>query len=341
MATRLVINIFRNKEIQILLSLMSMISVVGVIFIYFFSPVASLIGLVICAMMIGSFLFLTKRRYSEINRLSHYLRQISSGDFSLDIRDNYEGELSILKSEIYKVTKMLSEQRSELQQDKMKLTNAISDISHQLKTPLTSMMVMTDLLSDDNLPEEKRAEFTHNIQKQLERIEWLVSSLLKLSKIDAGTVSFKKDVLSVAILIEKALDPLLIPMDIKQQTITVDGEKDASFIGDMNWTVEAIVNILKNCVEHTPEGGAISISYAENALFTEIIIADSGQGIAKEDLPYLFQRFYKGKNASEDSIGIGLAMAHRIVTSQGGSIEVNSVLNQGTTFHIKFYKQII
>lgn len=318
-----------------------MISVVGVIFIYFFSPVASLIGLVICAMMIGSFLFLTKRRYSEINRLSHYLRQISSGDFSLDIRDNYEGELSILKSEIYKVTKMLSEQRSELQQDKMKLTNAISDISHQLKTPLTSMMVMTDLLSDDNLPEEKRAEFTHNIQKQLERIEWLVSSLLKLSKIDAGTVSFKKDVLSVAILIEKALDPLLIPMDIKQQTITVDGEKDASFIGDMNWTVEAIVNILKNCVEHTPEGGAISISYAENALFTEIIIADSGQGIAKEDLPYLFQRFYKGKNASEDSIGIGLAMAHRIVTSQGGSIEVNSVLNQGTTFHIKFYKQII
>lgn len=286
-------------------------------------------------------MLLTKWRYSEIERLSHYLRQISSGDLSLDVRDNYEGELSILKSEIYKVTRMLSEQRFELQQDKINLTNAISDISHQLKTPLTSMMVMTDLLSNSDLPEEKRSEFTHHIQKQIERIEWLVSSLLKLSKIDAGTVSFKKDTLLVGKLIEKALAPLLIPMDIKQQSIIIHGDDNVSFVGDLNWTVEALVNILKNCVEHTPESGNISISYAENALFTEIIMTDSGKGIPKEELPYLFHRFYKGKNASEDSIGIGLAMAHRIVTSQNGAIEVSSVVNQGTTFHLKFYKQII
>lgn len=335
------INIFRNKEIRFLFLWMCIISFVGVIIIYSFSPLASLIGLIIFIVMINSYLLFTKWRYSEIEQLSQYLRQISSGDFSLDVRDSYEGELSILKSEIFKVTQKLSEQRFLLQEDKIKLTNAISDISHQLKTPLTSMTVMTDLLSDNKLSDKKRVEFTKNIQKQLERIDWLVSSLLKLSKIDAGTVSFKKESLSVARLVKKGLAPLLIPMDIKQQSVITKGDNNVSFVGDMNWTVEAIVNIFKNCVEHTPEGGIITISYAENALFTEIEITDSGKGIPKEDLPYIFQRFYKGKNASEDSIGIGLAMAHSIITSQGGAIEVSSILNQGTKFHIKFYKQII
>src|SRR5690606_16460644 len=135
----------------------------------------------------------TRWRYREIEKLASYLRKVSSGDYTLDVRDNFEGELSILKSDIYKVTRMLSEQRALLQQDKLMLTDAISDISHQLKTPLTSMMVMADLLSDSNLPDEKRTEFTNNIRIQLERIEWLVSSLLKLSKIDAGTAQFKKE----------------------------------------------------------------------------------------------------------------------------------------------------
>ena len=219
---------------------------------------------------------------------------------------------------------MLSEQSSLLQQDKIKLTDAISDISHQLKTPLTSMMVMADLLSDAELPKEKRTEFTHNIRIQLERIDWLVSSLLKLSKIDAGTVQFKKDQIAVKKLIQKALEPVLIPMDIKEQTVSIKGEDTVSFLGDLNWTTEALINILKNCVEHTPEGEVINISFSENALFTEIVIADNGKGIPKEDIPYIFKRFYKGKNASEDSIGIGLAMAHSIITSQNGEIEVKS-----------------
>lgn len=236
---------------------------------------------------------------------------------------------------------MLKEQSALLKQDKIKLTNAISDISHQLKTPLTSMMVMTDLLNDDKLPVTKRTEFTHNIQIQLERIEWLVSSLLKLSKIDAETVKFKKEAVTVKQLIQKALEPLLIPMDIKEQTLSVKGSDEVTFIGDLNWTAEAVLNILKNCVEHTPEGGMLSISFSENALFTEIVISDNGKGIHKEDLPYIFQRFYKGRNAGADSIGIGLAMAQSIVRSQNGDIEVKSEENLGTSFIIKFYKQII
>ncbi len=274
----------------------------------------------------------------EIENLSNYLRQISNGNYTLDVRDNQEGELSILKNDIYKVTLMLSEHSALLQHDKVQLTNAISDISHQLKTPLTSMTVMADLLSEPELPPEKRTEFTRNIRIQLERIGWLVSSLLKFSKIDAGTVQFKKDPISVRTLFQKSLEPVLIPMDIKEQTVSIKGDDTVSFLGDLNWTAESLINILKNCVEHTPEGGEISISFAENALYTEVIIADNGKGIPKEELPYVFQRFYKGKNASEDSVGIGLALSHSIITSQNGDINIKSEKGIGTQFHIKIYK---
>lgn len=331
----------RNREIRIFLLTMGLISLAAIIAAAFFSLAATLLIFIVSALLIGCSLFFTSWRYREIEKLSGYLRQISGGNYSLDVRDNHEGELSILKNDIYKVTIMLSEQGSLLQKDKLQLTNAISDISHQLKTPLTSMMMMADLLGDAKLPAAKRMEFTRNIRIQLERIEWLVSSLLKLSKIDAGTVLFRKDKIAVNKLIQKALDPVLIPMDIKEQTVSINGEDNVSFFGDFNWTVEAVLNILKNCVEHTPEGGAITISFSENPLFTEIVIADNGKGIPKEDLPYIFKRFYKGKNASEESVGIGLAMAHSIMTSQNAVILVKSKPEEGTRFRIKFYKQVI
>lgn len=331
----------RNKEIRILLLIMCLISLVAIITAAFFSHVAAVFVLCTSVLLIGCSLLFTWWRYREIEKLSGYLRKIGSGDYSLDVRDNYEGELSILKNDIYKVTLMLSERSDLLQQDKTQLNNAISDISHQLKTPLTSMFVMADLLSDAKLPVTKRMEFTRNIRIQLERMEWLVSSLLKLSRIDAGTVSFQKEQIPVKKLIQKALEPVLIPMDIKEQTVVIKGEDTVSFVGDLNWTAEAVINILKNCVEHTAEGGVINISLAENALFTEIIIADNGMGIPREDLPYIFKRFYKGKNAGEESIGIGLAMAHSIITNQHGDIEVQTGKENGTQFRIKFYKQII
>ncbi|MCM3163231.1 sensor histidine kinase KdpD [Metabacillus litoralis] len=332
----------RNKEIQFfLLALVAIMLLATIATFFLLSGLAATMVFLTSVLLIGCSLFFTKWRYREIEKLSGYLRKISSGDYSLDVRDNYEGELSILKSDIYKVTLMLSEHHSLLQQDKVKLTNAISDISHQLKTPLTSMMVMADLLGDTKLEEAKREEFTNNIRVQLERIEWLVSSLLKLSKIDAGTVPFKRNPILLSDLLEQAIQPVLVPMDIKQQTLNVNGDKEVSFIGDFNWTTEAIINILKNCVEQTQEGGEISISFTENALFTELILSDNGKGIPKEDLPYIFKRFYRGKNAGEDSVGIGLAMAHSIIKSQHGDIEVKSEIGKGTTFIIKFYKQVI
>ncbi|MFD2922308.1 sensor histidine kinase [Halobacillus naozhouensis] len=333
---------FRNREIQLLLLTLCTISlIVAGATAAALSVQAALFVIVTAVLLISCSLLFTTWRYKEIEKLSAYLRQISSGDYSLDIRDNHEGELSILKNDMYKVTLMLSEHRSLLESDKITLTDAISDISHQLKTPLTSMMVMADLVSDPDLDESKRGEFTQNIRVQLERIEWLVTSLLKLSKIDAGTASFKKEKVYVTDMVQKAVEPVLIPIDIKEQQLTVTGEETVTFLGDFNWTAEAVLNILKNCVEHTEEGGVIHISFSENTLFTELTIKDTGKGIPKEDLPYIFKRFYKGKNAEDDSVGIGLAMAYSIVTSQNGDIEVSSNHEEGTQFAIKFYKRVI
>lgn len=333
------ISVLRNREIRILFIAILVISITMITGVALL-PEAAVIAVIIASILILIAVFtFTFWRYREIEKLSTYLQKISSGDYTLDVRDNHEGELSILKNNIYKVTLMLAEQGELLKRDKIHLTEAISDISHQLKTPLTSMTVMTDLLSDAKLPDDKRIEFTHNISTQLERIEWLVTSLLKLSKIDAGTVTFKRDKINVKKLIEKALDPLRIPIEIKEQTIIITGEEQVSFVGDMNWTVEALINILKNCVEHTREGGTIELSFTENVLYTELIIKDNGKGIAKEDLPYLFNRFYKGKGASEESIGIGLAMAYSIINNQNGHLDVTSEQGQGTTFRIKFYKE--
>jgi len=332
----------RNREIQLFLLLQLLISVAATVITAIFFPIQAALILFItaAALMLVSFYF-TKWRYREIEKLSSYLRKITNGDYSLDIRDNAEGELSILKNDIFKVTLMLSEQSSYLQQDKVRLTDAISDISHQLKTPLTSMVVMADLLSNPNLDPAKRKEFTHNIQVQLERIEWLVSSLLKIAKIDADIVQFKKEKVAANILVQHALQSVLIPMDIKQLSLEISGDETVTFQVDLNWTVEALINILKNCIEHTDEGGAISISFTENALYTELTIEDTGKGIAKEDLPYIFKRFYKGKNAGEESVGIGLALSYSIIKNQQGNIEVKSEIGKGTTFRIKFYKQVI
>ncbi|SER56060.1 sensor histidine kinase [Salipaludibacillus aurantiacus] len=331
---------FRNREFRTFFISLSVIAIGTISIAASLSREAFIMAVVSSLLFIAVTVLFTRWRYSEIKKLSGYLRQISSGNYTLDVRDNFEGELSILKSEIYKVTRKLSEQGAHLRTDKIELTKGLSDISHQLKTPLTSMLVMVDLLSDADLPEAERKEFTGNIRQQLKRIEWLVSSLLKLSKIDAGTVSFKKDRILVKDLVNKALEAVLVPIDIKEQHINIQGGGTMGFEGDMNWTAEALINLLKNAVEHTDEQGKITILWDENVLYTEIRVADHGEGIAREDLPYIFKRFYKGKNASEDSVGIGLAMAYSIVTNQGGDLQVKSDLGKGTEFLLKFYKQV-
>ena len=282
-------------------------------------------------------LFYTYRRYVQLRLLSDYLKRINTGDYALDVRDNTEGELSILKNEIYKVTVALRERGESLQREKSALADALSDISHQLKTPLTSMLLMTDLLCDAKLPDEKRREFTTRMRLQLERLQWLVSALLKMSRLDAGTVRFNRQPISARALIDKACSPLLIPIELKNQTLNIEAD-EASLFCDVHWTSEALLNVVKNCVEHTPEGGSITICAEENPLFCQITVKDTGTGIHPSDLPHIFTRFYRGKNASDDSVGIGLAMAAAIVKGQGGSIIARSVSGSGSMFIMRFPK---
>lgn len=235
----------RNREVRVYFIIAFIVSTIAAACIFFLNVLAGIISFIAFVILFVSSFWFIKREYGELEKLSGYLRRICNGEYSLDIRDNEEGELSILKNEIYKVTLMLSKQGELLKKEKMQLADAISDISHQLKTPLTSMRVMSDLLSNNDLESEKRIEFTNNIEMQLDRMQWLLTSLLKLSKIDAGTVSFKKDRVAVSELIRKSTEPLLIPIEIKNQTLVIEGGSNVSFIGDLYWTTEALINIIK------------------------------------------------------------------------------------------------
>lgn len=332
---------FRNKEIARLFWIFLITGAVGFVILSVIDFLCAVIYLGFIVILALSTLGFTIKRYRQISQLSIYLNRIASGEYGLDLRDNVEGELSALKNDIYKVTVMLAHQADLLQKDKLYLADTLADISHQLKTPLTSMMVMTDLLEQPDLPAEKRREFTGHIRSQLQRMEWLISSLLKLSKLDAGTIRFKKEQVFLPKLIEKATEHLMLLMDVKQQTLVLDGDPQTYFLGDPDWSAEAMTNLIKNCIEHTPSGGTIHIQYESSILATQIIISDTGEGVSKEDLPHIFERFYKGKNSSRDSVGIGLAMAKNIIQRQNGTIEATSEIGKGMTFTIKFYRSIV
>ena len=326
----------RNPEFRKTFTIYMITGMICAGFCAFFSWECALIVLLfVCIIEFGLFAF-SEKRYRQLAKLSDYLKKVNSGIYHLDIQDYDEGELSILKSEIYKTTLMLRLQAEALEDEKFSLSNAMSDISHQLKTPLTSMLVMIDLLRDPNLPEQVRHEFTDRMRNQLERIQWLLTSLLKLAKLDAGTVRFSPEKVHLNVLLKKVIEPLAIPIEIKSQSLKVY-QKNIHINCDLNWTVEAILNILKNCVEHTPEGGYLEIRCNYSPLFTEILIYDTGIGISPEDLPHIFERFYRGKNADSDSVGIGLAMAKSIITLQGGYVDVKSIQGQGSCFSVKFF----
>ncbi|MCE1254382.1 MAG: HAMP domain-containing histidine kinase [Anaerolineae bacterium] len=299
----------------------------------------ALIGLV-C----GAFFYLLVRYQravaAQVVELSAYLRRIEAGDYSLDVRDNGEGSFSLLKNDLYKVTVRLREQAELLQKDKTALSNLIADISHQIKTPLTSLGVLADLLAEDP-PETDRRAFVERLRAQLSRIQWLVTALLKLARLDAGTTAFKNEPVLLAELVRRALEPLQIPLEIKKQQLNIHGDAGAGFNGDFNWSAEALTNVVKNCIEHTPQGGSIEIAYTANALYAEITVSDNGKGITAADLPNIFNRFYRGVNAGENSVGIGLALAKAIFTAQGGDITVRSQPGMGASFNIRIFRGVV
>lgn len=280
-----------------------------------------------------------RKRDKKIKQITNYINQIKNKKYDLNIEENTEDELSNLKNELYKITIMLKEESEISKKDKENLKMSVEDISHQLKTPLTSITIMLDNLKDNpNMEEKTKQKFIFEISKQVEWINWLVISMLKLSKLDANVVQFYDEKINLKKFIGEIIKNLEIPIEVKNQKIIIDGDENVSFIGDYKWQQEAITNIIKNCIEHNANNGTIYINYEENSLFTKITIRDEGEGIPKEDLKHIFERFYRGKNSSENSVGIGLALAKNIIEKNNGMINCKSELDKGTEFVIKYMK---
>lgn len=327
------------RESRKLLAVCLIFTVVCCVICLFFNKACALICL-ICGLAVSAvYTYSTYKRYEKLNELNDYLSLVCAGNYNLDINSNSEGELSILQNNLYKVIVLLRSQNDMLKKDKLYLADALADISHQLKTPLTSVMIITDLIKEEGSL-DKRNDFIKIIESQCEKMKWLIQTLLKLSKLDAGTIEMKKEQVSAKNVIDEALYPFLYIIDIKSISLQMDID-NFFFIGDKNWSVEAVQNIIKNSIEHTPENGSLCINTKSNLLYDSLHIKDSGEGIEKEELPHIFDRFYQGSNASKDSVGIGLALSKSLLAKQNAVIEVSSEKGKGTEFIIKFYKGVV
>lgn len=287
--------------------------------------------------MLCLFLIYNHIKDKKLAEITKYIEDINNRKYRLDIDDNTEDELSILKNEIYKTTVMLKEMAENSQKDKVQLKDSLSDISHQLKTPLTSIMIMLDnILEDPEMERETKNEFLKDIKREIINLNFLVSSLLKLSKLDANSVNFINKEENIGSIVQEASKNVAMLCDLKNIQIQIDGNQSCSICCDFKWQVEAITNILKNAIEHSNIGSKIEIHYEKNNMYAKIQIRDFGVGIEAEDLPHIFERFYKGKHSSSDSIGIGLALSKSIIEKNNGYISVESEVNQGTIFTIKY-----
>lgn len=328
--------LFRNPEIIKALAVQLSLALIFSAVAYFIDNRFLILTVAMAVCFIAIYLITTYKRYKKLSALASDIDRILHSDSLISLDTYAEGELAILQSEIYKMTVKLREQSDSLKKDKIYLADSIADISHQLRTPLTSINLLVSLLSEPNINEEKRAKLTHKLFGLLSRIDWLITSLLKISKLDAGTVQFNIEAVPLKALIEKSVSPLLIPIELKGQELKVSCE--GNFTGDVSWSSEALSNIIKNCTEHTPDGGKIEINAAETALFSEITIKDNGKGIDEKDLPNIFKRFYKGKNSDDKSFGIGLNLARMIITGQNGTVKAENNPEGGAKFTVRFYK---
>ena len=294
---------------------------------------------IIITLIIILLIYLNSRRNKkELNNIIKYLKELNRGNYNLAIDLNNEGELSILKNEIYTTTIMLREKAEQERQDKINLKDSLTNISHQLKTPLTSISLLVDNLSDELIPDNIKQEFLSDIKNQVESINELIIILLKLSRFDANVITFNKESINVKNILIDILKHIDILREVKNIDIHLTGSNDVTFMGDYKWEYEAISNIIKNCLEYTPQNKNIYITYKETNIYTEIIIQDEGLGMTPEEKNKIFTRFYKGINSSNNNFGIGLSLAKEIITKDNGKIKVASKLNNGTTFKIRYYK---
>lgn len=327
--------LLKNKEIRIFLIITALVGGAASLAMLFYDrrAAAACGGLTVGFMAL--YLADSALRFRRMRRLSDSIDRLLAGAEAVELSRYNEGELSILENELTKLTLRLREQTSELKKDKQMLADSIADISHQIRTPLTTLNLIASALNKPGTDEAARTELMIELRQQLARIDWLVSALLMLARLDADAVHMAPAEVTLRELIERALDPLLIPMELKEQTC--EKQISGSVTCDLSWTAEALTNIMKNCSEHM-QAGTLYITARENPLYSEIVIRDTGTGIAKEDLPHLFERFYKGRNSGKASVGIGLALCRMIIAKQNGTVKAENAKEGGALFTVRLYK---
>lgn len=333
--------IFRNKELirQLQVSAAVLALTTGAAFL--FGRGAAIAVFLSGLLWVGMHIAWQRRRYLDMRQLSEQLDEILHGKDIQKLEYYQEGDLGVLRDQIQKMTVRLREQARMLTEEKVSLADALADISHQIRTPLTALNLILERLKGQEGKEEQKRHLVREAQQMLEKMEWLVTSLLKMSKLDAGAITMQMQRIEMAPFLKEALAPFEIPMEVKGKTCVIRGAEQTAFFGDESWTLEAVRNVIKNGMEHTPEGGALTIECQENPLYAEIKITDSGPGIAQEDLPHLFERFYRGKNAGENSFGIGLALAQMILSRENGVIRAQNAKEGGGQFLIRFFKTVL
>ncbi len=331
----------RNPEIHRNFGIWSLLSLLFLGAAFLLETRFGLLSAGFCLLLLGSVFWETFRRYRLLAELSLEMDEILHGNSHVDLSRFSEGELSILASEVHKMTVRLREQAETLQKDKSFLADSLADISHQIRTPLTSINLIANLLSEEDLPQPRRLQLTRELMDLLSRIDWLITTLLKISRLDSGAVELARAPVDLRQLAQKAAAMVAIPMELREQTLVIQGSDSASFLGDVTWSVEAVGNILKNCMEHTPEGGTVTVTVDGNPLYGELVIRDTGPGFSREDLPHLFERFYKGKGAGDSGFGIGLALARMIIQAQNGTVRAANGRSGGAEFTIRFYRSTV
>ncbi|MBR1758284.1 MAG: HAMP domain-containing histidine kinase [Lachnospiraceae bacterium] len=294
--------------------------------------------IVLLAVAFGLYLLhLQKKRERDLQVLIKYLHEISRKVYQLSPKENAEDEFSLLSNEIYKIAVLLKETSDNSQKDAENLSRALADISHQLKTPLSAIGILLDnILEDPEMPEEIRQDFLKSMDQQVTRISELVETLLSLARFDAGTVKMNPEPMRVGDLVDEALSELAILLDVSDVAVETTGDLDFSLLLDRRWEREAIKNIVKNAAEHSKPGTMIHVNGADCGMYYVLKIRDEGEGIASEDLPHIFERFYKAKNASASSVGIGLSLAKTVVEAEEGYLNAESETGKGTTFTIRW-----
>lgn len=279
------------------------------------------------------YLIKLKKVNKELNYILSYLKNINMGIYKLEIDSNDETSFSLLKNELLKTTIMLKEIASINQKDKVLLKKSLEDISHQIKTPLTTITLILDNINETNYKEKVK-----DMKRIVVNLNFLINSLLKLARFDANTITFKRDKILVSDLLDKVILNVSILADLKEIEIIKKGELHSFVKGDFNWEEEALTNILKNSLEHSLKNNNIEIIVENNKLYTSITIKDQGVGISEHDLKHIFERFYKCENSTSSSVGIGLSLAKSIIEHDEGSISVISKVGVGTSFIIKYFK---